>query len=173
LLQHQDADIRSRAQALLGENSPNERKAVYDKYLPAITMNGNPAEGKQVFEKACSECHKVGDVGHEVGPDLRTVRTRYKETLLADILIPNQRIEGGYEEYLIETTDGRQITGLLAKETPTSLTLRRKRGEEDTVLRSSVKSLRSLTVSPMPEDVEKAITVEQMAHLIAYIKSLR
>ena len=136
-------------------------------------MNGDPARGKRVFERTCSECHKIGNVGFEVGPDLRTVTTHYKETLLADILIPNQNIESGYEEYLVDTTDGRQISGILAKETPTTLTLRRRKGEEDTILRSSVKALRSLSVSPMPEDLEKSITVPEMADLIAYIKALK
>ena len=87
--------------------------------------------------------------------------------------MPNQAIEGGYEEYLLETTDGREITGILAKETPTTLTLRRKKGDEDTILRSSVKDLRSLNLSPMPEDLEKSISLDQMADLIAYIKSLK
>src|SRR5262249_21477187 len=99
LLQHSDARIRSRAQALLGEASQGDRKAVYEKYLPALTMNGDPARGKKVFERTCTECHRIGNAGFEVGPDLRTVTKHYKETLLADILIPNQNIESGYEEY--------------------------------------------------------------------------
>ncbi len=173
LLQHSDPKIRSRAQALLGEASQGDRKAVYEKYLPALTMNGDAARGKKVFDRTCTECHKVGNLGAEVGPDLRTVTKHYKETLLADILIPNQNIESGYEEYLVDTIDGRQISGILAKETPTTLTLRRRKGEEDTILRSSVKALRSLSVSSMPEDIEKSITVPEMADLIAYIKSLK
>jgi hypothetical protein len=36
-----------------------------------------------------------------------------------------------------------------------------------------VKELRSLSVSPMPEDLEKKITVDEMADLIAYIKNLK
>jgi putative heme-binding domain-containing protein len=171
LLEHSDPGIRQQARAILGEPRA-DRKTVYDKYLPAITMAGRPDRGRAVFEKSCSECHKVGDVGFDVGPDLRSVTRRYKETLLSDILMPNQNIEGGYEEYLVETTDGREVTGILAKETPTTLTLRRRKGEEDTILRTSVKGMRSLSVSPMPEDLEQNLTVEQMADLIAYIKSL-
>jgi putative heme-binding domain-containing protein len=172
LLQHSDPAIRRQAQAILGQAEP-DRKAVYEKYLPAITMPGHPERGRQVFERSCAECHKVGDSGHELGPDLRSVSKRYKETLLADIIMPNQNIEGGYEEYLVETTDGRDITGILAKETPTTLTLRRRKGDEDTILRSSIKELRSLSVSPMPEDLEKSINVNEMADVIAFIKSLR
>jgi putative heme-binding domain-containing protein len=173
LLQSQDPAIRSLAQSLLGEAAQSDRKAVYNRYLPALKMKGDPQKGRQVYERTCSECHKLGTTGSEVGPDLRTVTTHYKEALMADILMPNLNIESGYEEYLVEGTDGQMITGILAKETPTTITLRRRKGEEDTVLRSSIKSMRSLSVSPMPEDLDKNVSIEQMADLIAYIKSLR
>jgi putative heme-binding domain-containing protein len=172
LLQHSDPEIKKHAQAVLSEPE-SDRKAIYDKYLPAITSAGNADSGRKVYEANCTECHKVGEVGQELGPDLRSVAKRYKETLLADILMPNQNIEGGYEEYLLQTNDGRDITGILAKETATTLTLRRRKGDEDVILRSNVKSLRSLSLSPMPEDLEKSITIDQMADLIAYIKSLK
>jgi putative heme-binding domain-containing protein len=126
-----------------------------------------------VYERVCSECHKIGSTGSEVGPDLRTVTTHYKESLMADILMPNLNIESGYEEYLVEGPDGQMITGILAKETPTSITLRRRKGEEDTILRSSIRTMRTLSVSPMPEDLDKNVSIEQMADLIAYIKSLK
>jgi putative membrane-bound dehydrogenase-like protein len=173
LLRHADPAIKARAEKLLGEARFGDRKTVYQKYLPALRLSGNPERGRIVFEKACAECHKAGSTGYEVGPDLKGVVTRYKEALLTDILLPNQQIEGGYEEYEVETTDGRTLTGVLAKETATTLTLRRAKGQEDTVLRASVKSLRSLSVSAMPEDLEKQISVDEMADLIAFIKSLR
>ena len=173
LLRHADPEIKARAEKVLGAARAGDRRKVYEKYLPAIQTPGNAERGRKVYEKACSECHKIGNTGFEVGPDLKGVTTRYKEALLTDILIPNQQIEGGYEEYEVETTDGRTITGILAKETATTLTLRRAKGQEDTILRSSVKGLRSLSVSPMPEDLEKSISISEMADLIAYIKSLR
>ena len=60
----------------------------------------------------------------------------------------------------------------MAEQTPTTLTLRRAKGEQDTILRSNVAELRSLGVSSMPDDVEKDISVEAMGDLLAYIKSL-
>jgi putative heme-binding domain-containing protein len=173
LLRHADPEIKARAEKVLAEASGGERRQVYEKYLPAIRLEGNPQRGRPIFERACAECHKAGDTGYDLGPDLKGVVTRYKEALLADILMPNERIEGGYEEYEVETTDGRTLTGVLAKETATTLTLRRAKGQEDTILRSSVKGLRSLSVSPMPEDLEKGVSVQEMADLIAYVKSLK
>ena len=116
--------------------------------------------------------HKIGDEGHEVGPDLMAVTTRYKEVLLADILMPNQAVETGYEEYLVDTVDGQSLSGVIAKQTPTTLTIRRAKGEEDTVLRKNVESMYSLSVSPMPEDLDQAVDQQGMADLIAYVKNL-
>lgn len=172
LQRYPDEQIKQRALALIEQAQGEDRQAVYDRYLPALHLTGVTARGKQIFQDACSDCHKIGDEGHEVGPDLMAVTTRYKEVLLADILMPNQAIEIGYEEYLVDTVDGQSLSGVIAKQTPTTLTIRRAKGEEDTVLRKNVKSMYSLSVSPMPEDLDQAVDQQGMADLIAYIKNL-
>lgn len=171
-LRHEDAAIRARAEELLGESAPNERQAIYEEYRPALALEGNPDSGKEVFAGVCADCHKVGGIGSDVGPDLLSVVIRNKETLMTDILMPNESIEAGYEEYLLETDDGQSVTGVIAAETPETVTLRRAKGEQDTIRRSNIKSLRSLSVSPMPEDLEQSISVQGMADLLAYLKSL-
>ena len=171
-LRHDDTGIRARAEELFGESAPNARQAVYEEYRPALALEGNPESGKDVFAGVCADCHKVGNVGSEVGPDLLSVVIRNKETLMTDILMPNESIEAGYEEYLLETDDGQSVTGVIAAETPETVTLRRAKGEQDTIRRSNIKSLRSLSVSPMPEDLEQSISVQGMADLLAYLKSL-
>ena len=59
LVQSADPAIRERAQKLLVKSTNSDRQAVYDRYLPALTMKGNAERGRQVFERVCSECHKV------------------------------------------------------------------------------------------------------------------
>lgn len=172
LLRSSDSEIRGRAEEFFGESRRDERRAVYESYLPALRRGGDPGRGRRVFDSVCSECHRVDGQGYAVGPDPRTVASRNKEHLLQDILLPNENIELGYEEYLIETVDGRSITGLIASQTPTTLLLRRAKGEEDTVLRRNIAEMRSLSVSAMPEDLEKDIDIAEMADLLAYLKSL-
>ena len=165
-------EIKERALALLEQAQGEDRQAVYESYLPALRLASDMGRGREIFRESCAECHKVGEMGHEVGPDLLPLTTRYKEVFLADILMPNQSVETGFEEYLVETVDGRSISGVIAKETPTTVTIRRAKGEEDTILRGNVKSMYSLSVSPMPEDLEQTIDVQGMADLIAFLKSL-
>ena len=173
LLRSSDEQIRERARTLIADASREQRKQVFEQYLGALRLQGSPERGRQVFEeKICHHCHKIGNLGYEVGPDLLAVAHRPKKQLLRDILMPNEVLEAGYAEYLVETTDGRSVSGIMAEQTPTTLTLRRAQGEQDTILRSNVAELRSLGVSSMPDDVEKDISVEAMGDLLAYIKSL-
>jgi putative heme-binding domain-containing protein len=67
------------------------------------------------------------------------------------------------------TTDGRQLTGILAAETATSITLQRADNATDTVLRIDIEQLRSTGLSLMPEGLEKQIDPQAMADLIAYL----
>jgi putative membrane-bound dehydrogenase-like protein len=172
LLRSTDPEIKKMAQSVLGEVEADRQK-IFEKYLPSLTAKGDPGKGKQVFGKACLDCHVLEGQGHAVGPDLLSVTTQHKEALLASILIPNQAIETGYEEYLVETKDGRSVTGLLAKDSPAAITLRRAKGEEDVVLRANIASIRSLNVSPMPNDLEQNMSVADMADLISYLKNVK
>lgn len=166
---HQDPTVSERAKKLF-EAAGADRKKVFNDYLPAVHRDGNPARGQQIFERVCSECHELGGKGYAVGPDLRGITKRYKEVLLANILLPSEAVEPGYEDYVIETKDGRMLTGILAKDTPSSIVLKRAKGEEDTIARSEIKEMRTAGTSPMPDGLEKDITVEQMADLIAFLK---
>ena len=101
--------------------------------------------------------------------DLLSLSGRTKYEFLENILDPNSNIVPGYEEYLIETNDGRALTGVMASQGPATVTLRRSEGEEDTIARSQIASLRSLGVSAMPEGVQEDISVQQMTDLLEYL----
>ena len=172
LERHSDPAIREHATRITAATG-GDRGELYKRYLPAVHRAGTPSAGKAVFQRVCVDCHELDGVGKQVGPDLRSVTKRYKEVLLANILMPSENVEPGYEEYVVETKDGRVLTGILAKETPASITLRRAKGEEDVVARADIRELRSSGTSPMPDGVEKDITVDQMADLISYLKGVR
>jgi putative heme-binding domain-containing protein len=173
LTHSRDQVVKKRAQALLAKVTPLDRKSVLDRYRPALTMTGDPERGKEVFRANCASCHKIGDIGVEVGPDLVNLATRRsKGFLMADIFDPNANIAAGYEEYLIETTDGRTLTGIIASDSATTVVLRRKEGAEDAVLRRNIANLRASAVSAMPEELEKNITIAAMADLLAFLKSV-
>jgi putative membrane-bound dehydrogenase-like protein len=170
LLRSGDEDVRKQAETLFA-GIPNDRQSIIEKYRRAVLVNGDIDRGKQIFNKKCSRCHKIG--GAEVGPDLLTITKWDKAQLLENILDPSANVVPGYEEYLMETKDGNMITGVMVQESETTVTLRRSKGDEDTVLRSNIASLRAGTVSAMPEGLEDEISVEQMTDLLEFLRSLR
>lgn len=74
---------------------------------------------------------------------------------MTQILAPNLEVSPNYLNYTLVTHNGRVMTGLLAEETETSVTLRRAEGTEDKVLRSNIDELVSSGLSFMPEGLEK------------------
>ena len=94
---------------------------------------------------------------------------RGPEAVLVNVIDPNREVTPQFVDYVVETTDGRTLTGMLAAETANSITLRRAENATDTVLRTNIKRMRSGRVSIMPEGLEQQIDVQGMADLIAYI----
>jgi putative heme-binding domain-containing protein len=147
-----------------------QREMVIKQYAQVNDLLGNPAHGLQVYQQNCSICHRLQNQGNELGPDLATVSTKPMEVLLIAILDPNQAVEARYLAYSAATADGREATGLLVAETPTSITLRLAGGMEQVFLKQELKELKASRMSLMPEGLEKAISPQDMADLIAAIR---
>ena len=106
-----------------------------------------------------------------VGPDLAAEFRRAEETIVRDILAPSEVIEVGHETWVIETTDGRALSGLLATESASSLTLSLPGGQRLDVLRKDIKSLKPLSVSLMPETLAQVLKPRDVADVIAWLRS--
>jgi putative heme-binding domain-containing protein len=173
LLTHGNPGIRERAHRLLRDSLPADRKKVIDQYQIALLLDGDAKRGREVFKKNCATCHRVGGIGIDVGPDIADTRTKTDSALLVDILNPNQAIDNNYINYLVTTKSGRALTGLVAVETASSLTLRRAEGQTDVVLRQDIDSIESTGMSLMPEGLEKTISVAEMGDLLRFLKYWR
>lgn len=79
-------------------------------------------------------------------------------------------VEARWCAYLIETKDGRTLSGLIAAESADSVTLRMMGGLSETLQRSQIKKMTSTDKSLMPPGLEAAITKEQMADLLAFLR---
>lgn len=180
--------LAKRIATLIGDGSSSNRKKVVERYAVAMGLRSegvvgpgksggdaastaDPTRGSKVYETACMVCHKFADKGNDVGPHLGTIKAWTAEQLVTNILDPNREVSPNFALYLVETKDGRTLSGLITSETAGNLTLKRADGGTDTVLRSEIKSLTSPGISLMPEGLEAAITPQQMADLIAYLKA--
>lgn len=172
LLTHPDAGIRERASVLLAQTNLRGRSDVVAAYRDALQNPGDLARGSEVFKKVCAACHRLEGVGHEIGPNLASLRNRGPEAVLLNVLDPNREVNPQYLNYALTTEDGRSLSGMIVEETATSVTLKRAENASDTVLRLDIAELRSSGLSLMPEGLEKQIDQQALADLIAYLQSL-
>jgi putative heme-binding domain-containing protein len=165
-------NVRERAEKVLAAGVDTNRQKLVETYLPvAASGNGDASRGKAVFAKRCANCHKLEGAGYAVGPDLAPFATRSPDYLLTQILDPNRALEDRYLEYLVLTTDGRQLTGMLVEETGASLTLTAPEGKQTVIPRSDIDQIKSSGKSLMPEGIEKDVSPAEMADLVAYLRT--
>ena len=165
-----DRKLRAEAVALLAGQVPADRQKVVESYRPALDLKAEAARGKGVFKKTCATCHRLENVGTEVGPDLLSaLRTKTREGLLIDLFDPSREVDPRYINYVVTNKAGRLFTGIIASETASSITLRRAEKAEDTILRSQIDEIQATAKSLMPENLETQLNKQDTADLIAYL----
>ncbi len=171
LLDHPEAEVRSTATRLFSGPTSADRARVLSEYRLALLQRGNSPTGKDLFARHCAGCHRLENVGHGVGPDLFAVASKPPEYLLQEILDPNRNVDSRYTIYRVLLRDGRIVSGLLAGENATTLTLRGQEGREESVLRSEIEQMQGTGRSLMPEGFEKELSPQAMSDLLAYLVS--
>jgi putative heme-binding domain-containing protein len=169
LTRHPDAKLRERAVALFGGDVTASRREVVERYRAALKLSADRESGKRVYLRECQQCHRLGDLGHDLGPNLATIQHRSADEVLLHVLDPNREIAPNYLEYVVTLKDGRITRGVILAETENSLTLGRAEGVRETVLRSQFDEIASTGLSLMPEGLERNINVQEMADLLAFV----
>jgi putative heme-binding domain-containing protein len=163
-----DPALRERAGKLFV--AAGSRQEALDHYQPVLTMRGDAAKGHEVYRTVCSACHRKGDEGKEIGPNLATVGAWSPDQLLTNILDPNREVAPNFMLYTVELKDGRSLAGIISAETETAVTLKALDGTEQSFARGEIAMLRATGMSPMPEGLEGAVNLQQMADLIAFLR---
>jgi putative heme-binding domain-containing protein len=172
LLKHKNAAIREGAETAFHELQGGDRMQVYEQYRDALQLPADPARGASVFTQTCSACHTFNGVGGHVGPDLSGIRNQPADALLLHILVPNYEVVPGFQAVSITLRDGSTVVGHISTETESSVTLRTVYGTDETVLRTHISSLVASGLSLMPDGLEQSMTKNELADLIAYLKSI-
>ncbi len=173
LMKHKDESIRQQAQQLFASSVPRARDKVIAAYQPALQLKGDNKRGETVAQQVCIACHQIGKIGNEVGPNLATIQNRSPADLMTHILDPNREVQANYRQYIVELNDGRSVSGFIVTESPTSITLKRTEGIQETLLRQNIKNITSNSLSLMPEGLEQIINQQQMSDLLSYLLNLK
>jgi putative heme-binding domain-containing protein len=147
-------------------------------YQELLSFLGSPksddavaANGSALFEKAqCVKCHRFGDRGDTVGPDLTNISKRFqKKEILESILFPSQVISDQYATQTVVTKDGKTYTGMVAPTGEDQLTILQVSGEKVVVPRAEVEQTTRTKVSAMPEGLLNTLSLEEIAALFHYL----
>ena len=173
LMNQTNFQLRSKSRRLLSQTD-EERVAVNKDYQHALTLKGDPENGKKVYLKNCGSCHQVrGQAGNNFGPDLGSIHNWSREAIMVNILAPNLSISSGYSLWDVELKNGESFQGIIASEIATAITLKNAAMETRTINRADIKSLKAINLSAMPTGLEKQISQQQMADLLAFLKQVK
>jgi putative heme-binding domain-containing protein len=173
MLEHPQEEIRREAEKLLASAVNADRQQVVDRYREATKLAASAERGAAVFKKSCATCHRLADVGFVVGPDLSALSDRSSQAMLTAIFDPSRAVEAKFLNYTAVTTAGVSYTGILASETGNSITLLAADAKQISILRSDLDGLASSNKSLMPEGLEKDLSPQDVADLLAYLSGFR
>ncbi|MGH9307921.1 MAG: PVC-type heme-binding CxxCH protein [Vicinamibacterales bacterium] len=172
LTSHRDPSIRTRAEALHSAADTRSAMQAYERRREDVLARaGDPTQGAAAFAKHCTACHTFNGSGGRVGPDLSGIRNQPPEAILLHIVVPDYEITPGYEAYMVETRNGKTIFGRLESEAPASTTVRDAAGQAHAILRTDIASMAAAPASLMPAGLDQAMSSQELAGLLAYLKS--
>lgn len=133
----------------------------------------NLASGKQVFVDAqCLSCHRFGNDGGIVGPELTAAGSKYSpRDLLESILDPSKVINEQYQNHTVWLKDGDTLSGRLVSQTADQVLIETDRiyGAREKFPADKVAALKPSALSPMPSGLANVLTKEEVLDLLAYL----
>ena len=137
--------------------------------------SGDAALGERIYrrpELACVACHAIGGAGSKIGPDLTSIgASAPADYLIESILYPNAKIKEGYHSVLLTTKDGRELSGMIARETAAEVVLRDAANQEVSVATQNI-AKRTASGSLMPAGLIDGLVPEERLDLIKFLSQL-
>ncbi len=164
LAQSEDSTIADSADRLLGKYrkpGADKLKLIDDKKNMILNGTADLKNGYEVAKRTCYVCHKFYGEGADVGPELTGVGRSSLDSLLHNIIDPNEVIGAGYETTEVELKDDTTISGRVVEESDTRIKLLASGPSEHTLAKSDIKlmngkpAIRKTTLSLMPEGLEQ------------------
>jgi putative heme-binding domain-containing protein len=143
-------------------------------YAALENLRGNAENGKAVFARVCANCHQISGKGYAFGPELTTVAGRLnRHDLIESIVEPSAKMDPKYLTEIIRTTDDEVLTGFVASETKTELTLSLPEGKSKTLKIEDIEERKVAKQSSMPENLGATVAPTEFLDLIEYLTKLK
>jgi putative heme-binding domain-containing protein len=138
-----------------------------------LVHQGDSSRGEKLFWSEtvnCGKCHRLGDRGTPVGPDLDSIgNSRSRVDLLESLLSPSRRIEPKFSAYVALDDDGRSVTGVLVRRDAESVVLRDGQGKEIVLPTKELQRLQPARASLMPDGQLASLTAQEAADLLEFL----
>ena len=132
--------------------------------------------GKRTFAAArCVVCHRHGDDGGATGPDLTQAGGRFQvKDLVEAIIHPSKVVSDQYRATIVQTADGRVVTGRIVNESPEKIVV--VTDPEDAtkfieIRRADIDELLPANESLMPKGLLDELNAAEVLDLLAYTLS--
>jgi putative membrane-bound dehydrogenase-like protein len=173
LRQISSQSLQARVGRVLGKTSVADQELI-QRYLEFQQAAGGKADlsrGRELFGKHCAACHVPDALGRATAPNLSNLTNRSPAALTEAILVPNRSVEPNYRGYVVQTSAGQVLSGIIAEEAGDTITLALADGKRTTVHRSEIDEIRNTKVSLMPEGFYRELNQEMLRDLVEYVRS--
>jgi len=136
-----------------------------------MTLLARPEQGRELFEKEGASCHRFGSLGKDFGPDLTSIRSRFRKAdILEALLWPSKTVSDQFQGIIVETTDGDAVNGLLLREDNHRLLLKTAETPQPVEIpKRKIRTRRKSDISIMPEGILDPYDQASISNLIAFL----
>lgn len=175
LARNRDASVREQAAKLLPQPQQKDRKplAPIDQLA---SMSGDANKGMTLFRgvATCANCHVINQHGKEVGPNLSEIGSKLsREAMFTSILDPSAGISHNYENFIVLTTSGQVINGLMVSETPNEITIRTAEAIDRKISQSDIEQMKKSETSIMPDNLHFTVDQQGLIDIVEYMTQLK
>jgi putative heme-binding domain-containing protein len=143
-----------------------------EKLTEQLVSQADPAQGRAVFAKTCAQCHTLFDAGGRIGPELTGAQRENLDYVLSNVLDPSAVMANEYRMQLIQTADGRVLTGIVKQEDGAGLTLQTAT-EQVMIPKDEIDVRQTTDASMMPDGLLNELSLDDVRALMAYLRSKR
>jgi len=153
--------------------TPGEKQARISYINLVVNRHGkaDPVRGKEIFRKQCASCHQFQGEGAKLGPDLTTADRSNLMHLIGNIVDPSASIRPEFQSQVIETKEGRVLTGVVVEANANAVVIADAKNERVTLPRSRIESISATPQSLMPDKLLDGLPDEDLAHFFAYLRN--
>jgi putative heme-binding domain-containing protein len=149
--------------------------ASLDAFVSLVRDKADASRGAAIYAREnlkCVTCHRIGDAGGRVGPNLTAIGASSPLDYVIDsLLYPAKNVKEGYNTVVVQTADGQVLTGIQVTRSDAELVLRDATGKEMKIPTADIDE-ESAGTSLMPAGLIDSLSREELADLVRYLSEL-